>query len=110
VRVKWQRREPQATASNAFDGADGSGLTVQYTSSATTVGTISGSTLNLLRAGSTTVTASQPGDNNHEAATPVDQTIVVTGPIAASDAIVRQANTGSINIPVAALLGNDTRI
>ena len=105
-----QASEPKATASIALNGTASSGLTVQYTSSATTVATISGSTLNLLRAGSTTVTASQPGDNNHEAATPVDQTIVVTGPIAASDAIIRQANTGSINIPVAALLGNDTRI
>ncbi len=56
-----------------------SGLTVAF--AATGNCTVSGSTLTLTAAGSCTITASQPGDTNFAAATPVARTIA----IAASD-------------------------
>lgn len=54
-----------------------SGLTVSYTSSNTAVATISGSTLTIVGPGSTTITASQAGNTNYNAATYVAQTQVV---------------------------------
>ncbi len=55
-----------------------SGLAVSYTSSNTAVATISGNTVTLVGAGTTTITASQGGSTNYEAASPVEQTLVVT--------------------------------
>lgn len=60
---------PGATAS--------SGLAVSYASSDTSVATVSGSMVTLLKAGSTTLTASQAGDANYNAASPVPQTLTV---------------------------------
>ena len=54
-----------------------SGLTVSYASSDPAVASVSGNTVTLLKAGSTTITASQLGDGNHNAATPVAQTLTV---------------------------------
>ena len=50
-----------------------SGLTVSYDSSDPTVAGVSGSTVTILKAGGTTITANQPGDGNHNPATPVAQ-------------------------------------
>jgi hypothetical protein len=100
----------KSDSSVALNGTASSGLAVQYNSSNQAVAGVSGSTLNLVAPGSTTVTASQSGDSNYNAATPVDQTIVVTGPIAASDSVARQSNTQSIDIAAATLLANDTRV
>ena len=61
---------PGATAS--------SGLTVSYASSNPAVATVSGSTITIVGAGVTTITASQAGDTNWAAATPVTQTLTVT--------------------------------
>lgn len=58
-----------ATASSA--------LAVTYVSSNTAVATVSGSTVTIVGAGSTTFTASQIGDANYAAATPVDQVLLV---------------------------------
>jgi hypothetical protein len=55
-----------------------SGLAVTYESFDTTVATISGSTVAILKAGSTVITASQTGSNNYNAATAVTQTLTVT--------------------------------
>jgi hypothetical protein len=52
-----------------------SGLPITY--SVTGPGTISGTTLTITGAGTVVVTASQPGNTNYKAATPVSQTIIV---------------------------------
>lgn len=57
-----------------------SGLTVSYSSSNPAVATVSGNTVHIVAAGSTTITASQAGDNNYNPATTVDQELVVTNP------------------------------
>ncbi|MGN6341913.1 MAG: beta strand repeat-containing protein [Ginsengibacter sp.] len=54
-----------------------SGLTVSYSSSNTNVATVSGNTVTIVGAGSTTITASQAGNDNYNAATNVDQTLTV---------------------------------
>jgi hypothetical protein len=54
-----------------------SGLTVSYASSNTGVATVSGSTVTIEGAGTTTITASQPGDGDFAAATPLTQTLTV---------------------------------
>jgi Carboxypeptidase regulatory-like domain/Bacterial Ig domain len=100
----------ESAGSVALNGTATSGLTVTYGSSNTAVATISGSTLNLVAPGSVTVTASQTGDSNYSAATPVNQTTVVTGPIAGNDSVTRPADSSSLNIPTATLLANDSRI
>lgn len=60
-----------------LDGVASSGLPVQYTSSNTSVAIISHDTLKIIGTGSTVITASQPGDAQFWAATPVQQTFVV---------------------------------
>lgn len=54
-----------------------SGLDISYSSFDETVATIEGSTVTILGAGSTTITASQAGDDNYKAATSVDQVLTV---------------------------------
>jgi hypothetical protein len=64
----------------ALTGTASSGLTVSYSSSAPGVATVSGSTVTIIGAGTTTITASQAGNGNYAAATPVGQTLTVTVP------------------------------
>ncbi|MGL1886520.1 MAG: BspA family leucine-rich repeat surface protein [Reichenbachiella sp.] len=52
-------------------------LAVSYVSSDISVATVSGSTVTLVGAGSTMITASQVGDDNYDAALSVDQELVV---------------------------------
>ena len=59
-----------------------SGLALSYASSDESVARVSGSTVTLLKAGNTTITASQTGDANHHAATPVPQALTVRTPYA----------------------------
>lgn len=54
-------------------------LTVTYSSSNTSVATISGSTVTLVGEGTTIITATQTGNVNFNAATPVEQTLEVNG-------------------------------
>jgi autotransporter-associated beta strand protein len=54
-----------------------SGLAVTYVSSDPAVARVSGSTVTILKAGSVTLTASQAGDANYNAAAPVEQTLAV---------------------------------
>ncbi len=61
--------DPGATAS--------SGLTVSYSSSNTSVATVSGQTVTIVGAGSSTITASQGGDSNYNAAPSQQQTLTV---------------------------------
>lgn len=59
----------------ATGGASGNAVT--YVSSDETVATVSGSTVTIVGAGTTTIMASQAGDANYHAATDVDQNFVV---------------------------------
>ncbi|HVU96306.1 MAG TPA: MBG domain-containing protein [Puia sp.] len=52
-----------------------SGLPVTYSVADPAIASLSGSLLTLLKPGSTIVTATQPGDANHTAATPVNDTV-----------------------------------
>jgi hypothetical protein len=55
-----------------------SGLTIAYSSSDPAVATVTNGIIHMLKAGTTNITASQAGDVNFEAATPVVQTLVVS--------------------------------
>jgi hypothetical protein len=70
-----------------------SGLAVTYTSSNTGVATIDGSTVTLVAAGTTVITASQAGDGNYEAATSVQQTLLVSTAIFAENLGTPSATT-----------------
>jgi hypothetical protein len=59
--------------SAALTATSNAGLTISYSSSDTSVATISGSTVNFVGAGLVSITASQAGDSNYEAAS--DETI-----------------------------------
>ena len=54
-----------------------SDLTVSYASSDEGVATVSGSTVTILKAGTTTITATQAGNDDFTAAPPVEQTLTV---------------------------------
>jgi hypothetical protein len=54
-----------------------SGLTVSYASSDPSVATVSGTTVSVIGAGETTITASQQGDQNHDPATDVLQLLTI---------------------------------
>ncbi len=58
-----------------------SGLTVSFASSNTAVATVSGSTVTFVSAGSTTITASQGGNSNYNAATPVDRSLTISAEV-----------------------------
>jgi len=64
-------------STNALTATANSQLSVTYTSSATNVATISGSSVVAVGAGSATITARQAGDDNWNAATDVLQTLTV---------------------------------
>ena len=59
-------------------GSASSGLTVAYASSNTAVATIVSGNIHIIGAGTSTITASQAGDANNNAATPVPQTLTVS--------------------------------
>ena len=59
------------------DATTDKGLTVTYTAADPTVVSISGNSATVLKAGSTTITATQAGDATHAAATDVQQSLLV---------------------------------
>jgi len=62
---------------SALTATSTSGLTITYSSSLTTIATVAGSTLTIVKAGSTVITASQAGNDNYNAASNVTQTQVI---------------------------------
>jgi hypothetical protein len=62
-----------------LNGTASSGLAVSYVSSNTSVATVSGNTVTITGVGSTTITASQDGNGNYNAASPVSRSFNVTG-------------------------------
>jgi hypothetical protein len=68
----------------ALTATASSGLTVTYMSSDPLVASISGNAVTILKAGTTTITASQAGNASYSAATPVAQLLTVNAPTYAS--------------------------
>ncbi len=64
-------------ASFAAGGTAGSGLSIVYESSNMNVATVSGDIINVVGTGTATITATQGGSTNYEAAAPVAQTLTV---------------------------------
>ena len=64
-------------APSALTATASSGLAVSYVSSAPGVASVDGSTVTSVAAGTTHITASQAGDDNHNAATSVTQALTV---------------------------------
>ena len=64
-------------SSFSLTGSASSGLAVSYSSSNTSVATVSGSVVTIVGAGSTTITASQSGNSSFNSATSVSQTLTV---------------------------------
>ncbi len=78
----------KTTATNTYSLSGvsaSSGLTVSFTSSDESVATISGTTVTIVGPGITTITATQTGNGNYNAATSVNQTLTVTRATAVSD-------------------------
>lgn len=67
-----------------------SSLTVSYVSSNTAVATVAGNTVTIVGAGTTTITASQTGDANYNAATSVNQSFTVTSIPTMTELVVPQ--------------------
>jgi hypothetical protein len=65
-------------SSFSITGSASSGLSLSYSSSNTGVATVSGSVVTIVGAGSTTITASQPGNSSYNAATSVSQALTVS--------------------------------
>jgi hypothetical protein len=88
-----------------------SGLAVTYTSSDTSVATVSGDQVTLVGAGTVTLTAAQAGNGNYNAAPPVDQTLTVNqasqaitfaplAPVTFGDAPLTLTGTSDSGLPV----------
>ncbi len=56
-------------------------LAIQYTSSNPAVATVTGGIIHIVSAGTTVITASQPGDATYQAATSVNRTLTINGSI-----------------------------
>jgi len=65
-------------SSFSLTGTASSGLPLSYTSSNTSVATVSGSVVTIVGPGSSTITASQAGNTSYNSATSVSQTLTVT--------------------------------
>ena len=71
-----------ADAPFALAATTTSGLAISYVSSNPSVATVSGNIVTIVAAGTTTITASQAGDGNYEAATDVARSLSVTAALA----------------------------
>ncbi|MFD2161315.1 LamG-like jellyroll fold domain-containing protein [Paradesertivirga mongoliensis] len=78
--ITFNAIDPKKVADEDFDAgaASTSGLPISYTSSNTNVATIVDGKVHILAAGSSTITASQPGNASYIAASPVSQVLTVT--------------------------------
>jgi len=70
--------QPFGTAPFAVSASVSSGLPVSFNSQTTSVCTVSGSTVTLVSGGTCTIQATQAGNTNYAAATPVNQSFQVT--------------------------------
>ncbi len=72
-----------------------SGLAVSFASTTASVCALSGATVTLIAAGTCTIEATQGGESNYAAATPVDQSFQVTPALPAAPVLVSPANGGA---------------
>jgi len=79
-------------------GSASSNLELSFSSSNTEVVTVSGNTLTILAAGTTTITASQPGNNNYNPALTVTRTLIINKKILVVDGAVAQSKTYDGNV------------
>lgn len=94
----------------ALTASSDSGLAITYTSSDLNVATVSGDTVTIIGTGTTTITASQPGNQNFRPATSVSRDLLVGGTaptFTAQPSSKTIAPTGSTSFTVAAS-GNPT--
>jgi len=90
-----------------------SGLTVSYSSSNTSVATISGSTLTIVGVGSTNISASQAGNAYYSSATNIIQSLVVypkalsISGVTSYDKVYNGSNTAVITGTLSGILGSD---
>jgi len=70
--------QPYSTAPFTVSATASSGLAVTFASTSSTVCTVSGSTVTLVSVGTCTIQATQAGNANYAAATPVSQSFEVT--------------------------------
>ena len=77
--ITFVQPEPRVYGTSSFllDGEASSGLPVSFSSSNPEVAVISGNTVSVLAAGTTVITATQPGDETYLPAEPVERTLVV---------------------------------
>jgi len=77
--ITWNQTLSGTTGSTiTLNATASSGLAVSYASSNTGVATVSGNTLTLVGAGTATITASQAGNTNYNAAANIANTVTVT--------------------------------
>lgn len=81
---------PLSTGTITLNGSANSGLSVSYSSSNTSVATVSGNILTLVGTGTVDITASQGGNANYNPATNVVRTLVVSGTASLTDVIMPQ--------------------
>jgi hypothetical protein len=73
------------------------GLTVSYTSSNPSVATVLENTVTIIGVGTTTITASQPGNDNYNAATSVARSLSVTRVLSLTEIFVPQTIQGGLS-------------
>jgi hypothetical protein len=80
--ITWQQTLLPACDNNVLTltGASSSGLPVQYAAANTSIATIAGNQLTIAGAGTTTITATQPGNHNYLPATSTQQTLTAKIP------------------------------
>ncbi|NOS91003.1 MAG: hypothetical protein HOP30_03715, partial [Cyclobacteriaceae bacterium] len=81
----------------ALTATASSGLSVNYMSSNPSVATITGSTVTIVGAGTTVITASQPGNINYVAALSIDQTLIVSKAAVTASADAKTKLYGDVN-------------
>jgi hypothetical protein len=96
----------------ALSATANSGLNVSYVSSDTSVATVSGSAVTILKAGSTVITASQAGNSSYSVATSVPQTLTVNRKAVTVTADAKSKTYGSANptltFVTSTLVGSET--
>jgi 2',3'-cyclic-nucleotide 2'-phosphodiesterase (5'-nucleotidase family) len=87
--IQWGALSPVHVGDQPFTLAASttSGLPVTFTSSNPAVATVSGATVSVVGVGTTSITATQSGNNDYLAATPVTMDLAVSGPVISAPAM-----------------------
>jgi hypothetical protein len=87
-----------------------SGLTVSYTSTSTSICTVSGSTITVLTAGICSITASQAGNANYGAAANVSKSFTITAPATTNTYVQTPAPAPTKKQPEMVLIADTTTL